>query len=250
MKNFMRKLIIMDKKIAFITGISRGIGLEIAKSFVNDDYFVIGTSRSSFRINEELNSENCMHLLMDVTDREQISSCFDELKKINKIPNVLINNAGITKDQLFLRMKEDDWDDVINSNLTSVFNITKLFIKSMVKDRYGKIINISSVAGLMGNPGQVNYSASKAGLGGFTRALAKEVAARNITVNCIAPGFIETDMTDHFQDEELENILNQIPANKMGNPQQIADLALFLASSKGDYITGQTISVDGGLYMS
>ena len=250
MKNFMRKLIIMDKKIAFITGISRGIGLEIAKSFVNDDYFVIGTSRSSFRINEELNSENCMHLLMDVTDREQISSCFDELKKINKIPNVLINNAGITKDQLFLRMKEDDWDDVINSNLTSVFNITKLFIKSMVKDRYGKIINISSVAGLMGNPGQVNYSASKAGLGGFTRALAKEVAARNITVNCIAPGFIETDMTNHFKEEELENILNQIPANKMGNPQQIADLALFLASSKGDYITGQTISVDGGLYMS
>ena len=246
----MRKLIIMDKKIAFITGISRGIGLEIAKSFVNDDYFVIGTSRSSFRINEELNSENCMHLLMDVTNREQISSCFDELKKINKIPNVLINNAGITKDQLFLRMKEDDWDDVINSNLTSVFNITKLFIKSMLKDRYGKIINISSVAGLMGNPGQVNYSASKAGLGGFTRALAKEVAARNITVNCIAPGFIETDMTNHFQDEELENILNQIPANKMGNPQQIADLALFLASSKGDYITGQTISVDGGLYMS
>ena len=246
----MRKLIIMDKKIAFITGISRGIGLEIAKSFVNDDYFVIGTSRSSFRINEELNSENCMHLLMDVTDRKQISSCFDELKKINKIPNVLINNAGITKDQLFLRMKEDDWDDVINSNLTSVFNITKLFIKSMVKDRYGKIINISSVAGLMGNPGQVNYSASKAGLGGFTRALAKEVAARNITVNCIAPGFIETDMTNHFQDEELENILNQIPANKMGNPHQIADLALFLASSKGDYITGQTISVDGGLYMS
>lgn len=246
----MRKLIIMDKKIAFITGISRGIGLEIAKSFVNDDYYVIGTSRSSFRINEELNSENCMHLSMDVTDRKQISSCFDELKKINKIPNVLINNAGITKDQLFLRMKEDDWDDVINSNLTSVFNITKLFIKSMVKDRYGKIINISSVAGLMGNPGQVNYSASKAGLGGFTRALAKEVAARNITVNCIAPGFIETDMTNHFQDEELENILNQIPANKMGNPQQIADLALFLASSKGDYITGQTISVDGGLYMN
>jgi len=246
----MRKLIIMDKKIAFITGISRGIGLEIAKSFVNDDYYVIGTSRSSFRINEELNSEHCMHLSMDVTDRKQISSCFDELKKINKIPNVLINNAGITKDQLFLRMKEDDWDDVINSNLTSVFNITKLFIKSMVKDRYGKIINISSVAGLMGNPGQVNYSASKAGLGGFTRALAKEVAARNITVNCIAPGFIETDMTNHFQDEELENILNQIPANKMGNPQQIADLALFLASSKGNYITGQTISVDGGLYMS
>jgi 3-oxoacyl-[acyl-carrier protein] reductase len=120
----------------------------------------------------------------------------------------------------------------------------------MIKNRSGKIINISSVAGLMGNPGQVNYSASKAGLGGFTRALAKEVAARNITVNCIAPGFIETDMTNHFKENELENILNQIPANKMGNPQQIADLALFLASAKSNYITGQTISVDGGLYMS
>ena len=246
----MRRLVVMDKKVVFITGVSRGIGLEIAKCFVKDSDFVIGTSRSPFTIHEELNSENCMHFPMDVTDRKQISSCLDELKKINKIPNVLINNAGITKDQLFLRMKEDDWDDVISSNLTSAFNITKLFIKSMVKDRSGKIINISSVAGLMGNPGQVNYSASKAGLGGFTRALAKEVAARNITVNCIAPGFIETDMTNHFKDEELGDILNQIPANKMGNPQQVADLALFLASSKGDYITGQTISVDGGLYMS
>ncbi len=240
----------MDKKIVFITGISRGIGLEIAKTFVNDDYFVIGTSRSSFGIQEELNSENCIHFSMDVTDRKQISSCLDELKKINKIPNVLINNAGITKDQLFLKMKDDDWDDVINSNLTSVFNVTKLFIKSMVKDRYGKIINISSVAGLMGNPGQVNYSASKAGLGGFTKALAKEIASRNITVNCIAPGFIETDMTKHFTENELENILKQIPANKMGPPKSIADLALFLASTKADYITGQTISVDGGLYMS
>jgi 3-oxoacyl-[acyl-carrier protein] reductase len=174
----------------------------------------------------------------------------EQLKTQEKIPNVLINNAGITKDQLFLRMKDEDWDDVINSNLTSVFNITKLFIKFMVKDRSGKIINISSVAGLMGNPGQVNYSASKAGLGGFTRSLAKEVAARNITVNCIAPGFIETDMTNHFKSDELENILKQIPANKMGNPQDIADLALFLASSNADYITGQTISVDGGLYMN
>jgi 3-oxoacyl-[acyl-carrier protein] reductase len=147
-------------------------------------------------------------------------------------------------------MKNEDWDDVIDTNLTSVFNITKLFIKSMVKDRSGKIINISSVAGLMGNPGQVNYSASKAGLGGFTRSLAKEVAGRNITVNCIAPGFIETDMTNHFKSDEIENILKQIPANIMGSPKDIADLALFLASSNADYITGQTISVDGGLYMN
>ena len=240
----------MDKKIVFITGVSRGIGLEIAKCFLNDGYFVIGTSRSEFKLNKVLGSEKCLHLTLDVTNRDQVSSCLEDLKKQNIVPNVLINNAGITKDQLFLRMKDEDWDDVINSNLTSVFNITKLFIKSMIKNRSGKIINISSVAGLMGNPGQVNYSASKAGLGGFTRALAKEVAARNITVNCIAPGFIETDMTNHFKENELENILNQIPANKMGNPQQIADLALFLASAKSNYITGQTISVDGGLYMS
>jgi len=240
----------MDKKIVFITGVSRGIGLELAKCFLSDGYFVIGTSRSEFNLQEELGSEECLHVPLDVTDRDQVSSCMEKLNEEDIVPNVLINNAGITKDQLFLRMKDGDWDDVIDSNLTGVFNITKLFIKSMVKNRSGRIINISSVAGLMGNPGQVNYSASKAGLGGFTRALAKEVAARNITVNCIAPGFIETDMTNHFKDGELENILTQIPVNKMGNAQQIADLALFLASDKGDYITGQTISVDGGLYMS
>ena len=240
----------MDKKIVFITGVSRGIGLEIAKCFLNDGYFVIGTSRSNFNLGEALDSDHCLHIPLDVTDRDQVKNCMEQIKTQEKIPNVLINNAGITKDQLFLRMKDEDWDEVINSNLTGVFNITKLFIKSMVKDRSGKIINISSVAGLMGNPGQVNYSSSKAGLGGFTRSLAKEVAARNITVNCIAPGFIETDMTNHFKSDELDKILKTIPANKMGNPQDIANLALFLASSSGDYITGQTISVDGGLYMN
>ena len=240
----------MDKKIVFITGVSRGIGLEIAKSFLNDDYFVIGTSRSKFALNDALSSKDCLHIALDVTNRDQISACLKDLIDNDKVPNILINNAGITKDQLFLRMKNEDWDEVINANLTSVFNMTKLFIKHMVKNRSGAIINISSVAGLMGNAGQVNYSASKAGLGGFTRALAKEVAARNITVNCIAPGFIETDMTSHFKGDELNGILNQIPANKMGSPQNIADLALFLASDKGNYITGQTISVDGGLYMS
>jgi len=240
----------MDKKIVFITGISKGIGLQIAQCFSNDGYFVVGTSRSKFDINNALNSDNCIHIPLDVTNRDQISVCLENLKDKEKVPNVLINNAGITKDQLFLRMKNEDWDHVINANLTSVFNMSKLFIKSMIKNRSGRIINISSVAGLMGNAGQVNYSASKAGIGGFTRALAKEVAARNITVNCIAPGFIETDMTSHFKEEELVSILNKIPANKMGNPQNIADLALFLASDNANYITGQTISVDGGLYMS
>jgi 3-oxoacyl-[acyl-carrier protein] reductase len=240
----------MDKKVVFITGASRGIGLEIAKHFIDNNFFVVGTSRSEFNISDALKSDDCLHLPLDVTNREVLSGCLDHLKEIQKVPNVLINNAGITKDQLFLRMKDEDWDDVIQSNLTSTFNITKLFIKHMVRARYGRIINISSVAGLMGNPGQVNYSASKAGLGGFTRALAKEVASRNITVNCIAPGFISTDMTSHFKDDELDNILKQIPANKLGDPKNIADLALFLGSEAGDYLTGQTISVDGGLYMS
>ena len=240
----------MDKKIVFITGVSRGIGLELAKCFLNDGYFVIGASRSKLKLKDVLNSDDCLHIPLDVTNRDQVSLCLKTLQDKEKIPNVLINNAGITKDQLLLRMNNDDWDDVIDANLTSVFNMTKLFIKSMVKNRSGSIINISSVAGLMGNAGQVNYSASKAGLGGFTRALAKEVAARDITVNCIAPGFIETDMTSHFNEGELNSILNQIPANKMGNPKNVADLALFLASDKGNYITGQTISVDGGLYMS
>ena len=240
----------MNNKKVFITGVSRGIGLEVAKQFINDGYFVIGTSRTKLDLNKILESDQCLHFPLDITDRASVSKCLEELKKIDKLPNVLINNAGITKDQLFLRMKDDEWDDVINSNLTSAFNITKLFINFMVKKRFGRIINISSVAGLMGNPGQVNYSASKAGLGGFTRSLAKEVASRNITVNCIAPGFIETDMTSGLKEDVLKNILDRIPANKMGNPSDVANLALFLASPMGDYINGQTISVDGGLYMS
>ena len=158
----------MDKKIVFITGVSRGIGLEIAKCFSNNGYFVLGTSRSDFDLAKVLSSDECLHLQLDVTDRNQVSACLDQLKEIDKVPNVLINNAGITKDQLFLRMKNEDWDDVIDTNLTSVFNMSKLFIKSMVKERSGSIINISSVAGLMGNAGQVNYSASKAGPVSYT----------------------------------------------------------------------------------
>mgnify|MGYP000862925396 CR=1 FL=1 len=166
-----------------------------------------------------------------------------------KILTQCSNFEFATKDQLFLRMKDEDWDDVINTNLSSVFNITKAFIKSMVKQREGRVINISSVAGLMGNPGQVNYSSSKAAIGGFTKSLAKELASRNITVNSIAPGFISSDMTDALTDDQKSEILNQIPMQKFGDPKNIAELAVFLASEKGQYITGQTISVDGGLYM-
>ena len=166
----------MENKIAFITGASKGIGLEIAKLFVENNYFVIGTSRSDFDLPAAIGNENCLHLKLDATNRNAVKESHKVLTKKNLIPSVLINNAGITRDQLFLRMKDDEWDKVIDNNLTSVFNISRIFIKSMVKAKLGRIINISSVAGLMGNAGQVNYSASKAGIGGFTRSLAKEVA--------------------------------------------------------------------------
>ena len=240
----------MLNKTVFITGSSRGIGLSMAKAFFEDGYFVIGTSRSEFDLETALGSKNCLHMVLDVTDREAIKHALELLNARSLLPSVVVNNAGITKDQLFLRMKDDDWDQVINTNLTSVFNITKTFIKSMVKAREGRVINISSVAALMGNPGQVNYSASKSGIGGFTRSLAKEVASRNITVNSIAPGFIESDMTDALTDDQKSQILSGIPSQTFGDPGSIADLAVFLASDKAQYITGQTISVDGGLYMS
>ncbi len=240
----------MLNKTVFITGSSRGIGLSMAKAFLEDGYFVIGTSRSEFDLETALGSKNCLHMVLDVTDREAIKHALELLNARSLLPSVVVNNAGITKDQLFLRMKDDDWDHVINTNLTSVFNITKTFIKSMVKAREGRVINISSVAALMGNPGQVNYSASKSGIGGFTRSLAKEVASRNITVNSITPGFIESDMTDALTEVQKSQILSGIPSQKFGEPKNIADLAVFLASDKAHYITGQTISVDGGLYMS
>ena len=239
----------MLNNTVLITGASRGIGLSIAQSFSDEGFYVIGTSRSKFDLETALGTKDCSHIKLDVTDRDTIKEVYEQLKNENNLPGTLINNAGITKDQLFLRMKDEDWDDVINTNLSSVFNITKAFIKPMLKEKEGRIINISSVAGLMGNPGQVNYSASKAAIGGFTKSLAKELASRNITVNSIAPGFIASDMTDALNDDQKVEILKQIPVQKFGDPKNIADLAIFLASEKGQYITGQTISVDGGLYM-
>ncbi|MDA8925571.1 3-oxoacyl-[acyl-carrier-protein] reductase [Gammaproteobacteria bacterium] len=240
----------MINKTVLITGSSRGIGLSMAKAFAEAGYFVVGTSRASFDLEASLGTKECLHIALNVTDRPAIIEAVKDLNAKSISPSVIVNNAGITKDQLFLRMKDEDWDDVIDTNLTSVFNITKAFLKSMVKAREGRIINISSVAALMGNPGQVNYAASKSGIGGFTRSLAKEVASRNITVNSITPGFIESDMTDALTDEQRSLILSGIPAQKFGDTSNIADLAIFLASDNASYITGQTISVDGGLYMS
>jgi 3-oxoacyl-[acyl-carrier protein] reductase len=190
-----------------------------------------------------------LSIQLDITSRESVKNLPDKLKELNLMPSIIINNAGITSDQLFLRMSDSDWDNVINTNLNGVFNVTKVFIKHLVKSKSGRIINISSVSGLMGNPGQVNYSSAKAALNGFTKSLAKEVGSRNITVNSIAPGFIETDMTAYLTQDDKLKLIEDIPLRQLGHVNDIAELAIYLAGEKGSYITGQTISVDGGLFM-
>ena len=236
-------------KVAFITGASRGIGLAIANALNQAGFDVIGTARGKFEFNPVNKDAKMVPLQLDITSREEVKNLPLILKEMDLMPSVIINNAGITKDQLFLRMSDEDWDKVIDTNLNGVFNVTKTFIKHLVKSRSGRIINISSVSGLMGNPGQVNYSSAKAALGGFTKSLAKEVGSRNITVNSIAPGFIDTDMTSYLDDEAKAEIVKGIPLQKLGNTNDISDLVLYLASEKAAYITGQTISVDGGLFM-
>ena len=236
-------------KNVFITGASRGIGESIAYYFAERGFNVVGTARSEFNFKNDNFVGNLYPVQLDVTDRESMKSVYSLLKDKELLPNILINNAGITSDQIFMRMKDDDWDNVIDINLTGTFNITKLFIKDMVKNRYGYIINISSISGLMGNPGQVNYSSSKAALGGFTKSLAKELGSRNINVNSIAPGFIDTEMTEFLDQDAKELLKKDIPLNRLGNTDDISELAFFLASDQAQYITGQTISVDGGLFM-
>ena len=236
-------------KSVLITGVSRGIGLSIAKEFIQNDYFVIGTSRSKFDLSKALESNNCKHLIVDVNDRDSITSIMKDIPGENNTLDCLVNNAGITADQLFIRMKDSEWDDVINTNLTGIFNITKPVSKMMLKQKSGSIINISSVSGLMGNAGQVNYSSSKSALLGFTKSLAKELAPRGINVNCICPGFIESDMTNELTSDQRDQALSQIPLGNFGSDTDIAKLTLFLSSDNAKYITGQSISVDGGMYM-
>ena len=234
------------KEIIFVSGASRGIGNSIAKYFAERGHIVLGTSRSKFKFDTQ--SDKLIPIQLDITSREDVKKCFKYLKEQNLLPSVLINNAGITSDQLFLRMKDSEWDDVLSTNLTGVFNLTKVFIKHMIKNKYGRIINISSVSGLMGNPGQVNYSSSKAALNGFTKSLAKEVGSRNITVNNVAPGFIETDMTSVLSDDQQKAVLSKIPMGKIGSPLDVANCIKFLVSEESNYITGQTIHVNGGSY--
>ena len=236
-------------KIVLVTGASRGIGLEAAKHFSNEGYKVIGSSRGDFNLGELIGDESAISVQLDLMSKESIKNLFADLKSEDLLPSVLVNNAGITKDQLFLRMKDEDWDDVIETNLNGLFRVTKAFIKPMVKNKFGRVINISSVAGLMGNSGQVNYSSSKSAMVGFSRSLAKELGSRNITSNVVAPGFIETDMTTFLNDDEKVEVSKNIPMKRFGTVQDVAKCIVFLASDEANYITGQTISVDGGLFM-
>ena len=236
-------------KIVLVTGASRGIGLEAAKHFSKEGYKVIGTSRGDFNLGELIGDDSAISVQLDLMSKQSIKNLFADLKSEDLLPSVLVNNAGITKDQLFLRMKDEDWDDVIETNLNGLFRVTKAFIKPMVKNKFGRVINISSVAGLMGNSGQVNYSSSKSAMVGFSRSLAKELGSRNITSNVVAPGFIETDMTTFLNDNEKVEVSKNIPMKRFGTVQDVAKCIVFLASDEANYITGQTISVDGGLFM-
>ena len=240
-------------KVVLVTGASRGIGKEIAIKFAEQGAFVIGTATteaSADQITKSITADNHagVGLVLNIADKSSVEAFADKLKNVN-VPNILVNNAGITRDNLLMRMKDDEWEDVINTNLTGMFRVTKLCMRAMMKQRYGRIINISSVVGLSGNAGQSNYSATKAGMLGFTRSLAKEVGSRGITVNAVAPGFIETDMTNELSVDVRDSILNQIALSRLGRPEEVANVVDFLASDEAAYITGQTISVNGGMYM-
>ncbi|MEH8028314.1 3-oxoacyl-ACP reductase FabG [Gallibacterium anatis] len=242
----------MMQKIALVTGASRGIGRAIAEELVNKGFTVIGTATSekgADAISDYL-GENGKGLVLNVTSLESINALLEQIKQQFGDIDVLVNNAGITRDNLMMRMKEEDWDIILQTNLSSVFHLSKAVLRSMMKKRFGRIISIGSVVGSMGNPGQANYCAAKAGIIGFSKALAKEVASRGITVNVVAPGFIATDMTDALTEEQKAATLAQVPAGRLGEPKDIAKAVAFLASDDAAYITGETLHVNGGMYMN
>lgn len=242
----------MQGKIALVTGATRGIGRAIAEELSRRGAFVIGSATSQ-RGAEAISAylgEKGKGVVLNVADQESIESILAQIKSDFGDIDILVNNAGITKDCLLMRMKEEDWFDLLQTNLTSVFRLSKAMLRTMMKKRYGRIITIGSVVGSTGNPGQTNYCAAKSGLIGFTKALAKEVASRGITVNVVAPGFIATDMTAVLTDEQKSDILSQVPAGHLGEPKDIAKAVAFLASDDAAYITGTTLHVNGGMYMA
>ncbi len=241
----------MTKQIALVTGASRGIGRAIAERLADDGFFVVGTATSDAgadSISVYL-GEKGRGVRLDVSN---VGSITDVMKAINDefgTPTVLVNNAGITRDNLLMRMKDDEWDDIINTNLTSVFRMSKAVLRGMMKAKTGRIINISSVVGFTGNAGQANYAAAKAGMVGFAKSMAKEVGSRNITVNTVAPGFIDTDMTRELSDDIKNALLASIPLSRLGEAKEIAHTVAFLASAGAGYITGETLHVNGGMFM-
>ena len=242
-------------KIALVTGASRGVGNAIFESLAAGGYITIGTATTQSgadKLTKYIKDSGLKGggYVLNVSDSESVSSFVEILKAENLMPNILINNAGITRDQLFMRLSDDSWDEVISTNLTGVARVTKACLRSMVKARWGRIISIGSVVGSSGNPGQTNYCAAKAGVIGFSKSLAMEVATRGITVNVVAPGFIKSDMTDALSDEQKTHILSQVPMNKMGSTDDVAEAVKFFVSDAAQYITGETLHVNGGMYMS
>ena len=243
----------LDGKLVLVTGASRGIGKAIALNLGGAGATVIGTATSEAGANSvskmlEDNKISGKGIVLDVKDNDQISSLREDIKKDFGSIDILVNNAGITRDNILLRMKEDEWEDIINTNLSSVYRMSKSFMRSMIKKRSGRIISITSVVGTMGNAGQSNYGAAKAGIMGFTKSLAREVGVRGVTVNAVAPGFIETDMTDKLPENQKEALASQIPMGRLGTADEVAQAVLFLAGDGGSYITGQTLHVNGGMY--
>lgn len=242
----------MTQRIALVTGASRGIGQAIAKRLANEGYLVIGTATSekgAAAVNDYLQELGGAGRVLNVQDAEQINQLFDSIEKEFGNVQVLVNNAGITQDGLLMRMDDNAWERVLEVNLTSVFRTSKRAIKGMMKARQGRIINITSVVAAMGNAGQTNYTASKAGIEGFTRSLAREIGSRQITVNCVAPGFIDTDMTSELNEALIQSMLNAVPLARLGKPEDIAAAVNFLASEEAGYITGTVLDVNGGMYM-
>ena len=245
----------LEGEIALVTGASRGIGQAIALALGEAGAAVAGTATTeagAAAITETLQTHGCrgVGLVLNVTDQASVDAALKSIgEALGAPPGILVNNAGITRDNLLMRMKDDEWNSIIDTNLTSVYRLSKACLRGMMKARRGRIINISSVVGSSGNAGQTNYSAAKAGMIGFTKSLAREVGSRGITVNCVAPGFIDTDMTRALDEAQRNQLLAGIPLGRLGSPREIAAAVLFLASPQAGYITGETIHVNGGMYM-
>jgi 3-oxoacyl-[acyl-carrier protein] reductase len=243
-----------DAQVALVTGASRGIGRAIAATLATQGFKVVGTATSAAgaqAVSQALAAHpGCRGAQLDVNDAVAVDTLVEAIQKEHGALHVLVNNAGITRDQLAMRMKDEDWDAVLDTNLKAVFRLCRAVMRGMMKQRHGRIVNITSVVGASGNPGQANYAAAKAGVAGMTRALARELGSRNITVNCIAPGFITTDMTDGLPEAQKAALLQQIPLGRLGAPEEIAHAVAFLASPLAGYITGAELHVNGGMFMN